>query len=151
MSKAGKIRILLTILFGTFFLVVLLTFTLRPDSKRCEAKQIIKNWDISIPSESEVVYTKQTGFSLFGEGEYYTVVHLDFTLDYVQEEYKEIVDADLKTIKNWFDSFPVEIEESYIWSLKKDSVAKFLKKGNATAICLYNNEDNLLFILQSFQ
>lgn len=150
MTKAGKIRIALTIAFGAFFLIVFLTFTLRPDSNRCELKQIVKTWNISIPTNKKVIYKKQTGFSLFGDGSFYTVVKTEFESE-IFKEYAPLEKEEIQTIENWFSSSSLKIEEEYLWSLSNSSIGKFLQKDNAKAILLYDKEIKLLYILQSFQ
>ena len=149
MTKSGKIRIIVSAVSILLFIFIIIPFILQPNSKRWKVNVIEKNWNISIPKEIDVLYYNQSGFSFFGDGNYYTVAKIESNLDL--EDFK-LVDDDLQfEIESWYKYSHLDISQEYMFSFTDNLYGQVQKKKDDKCILLYDLELKLLFVLQTFQ
>lgn len=150
MSKSGIVRLGLTALFGLLFLIVFLTLTFRPSSTRCKISQIEKNWEINFTEKSELIYSRQSGFSIFGEGNYYSIIQMEAEMN-TKDEYHILEEEEVQTVSDWYTSCGLDIEKEFQYSFDQQYFGKILQKEDDIAIVLLQNEKKQIFVLQSFR
>lgn len=149
MNTSGKIRIGLSISFVLLFIVILIPFIFRPNSNRWKQTSIEKNWNIALPKSSQVLYYKQSGFSFFGEGDYYTIFQIESELDL--DEFHPMNIELKEEVENWYKHSNLEIDLEQKFPLDYPSLVNKKKKKENTCILLYDSTLKQLYVFQTFR